>query len=206
MNDLLDEQPFSLMVNGRPYATVMMLPDFLREFAVGYLLSENIAKPEDIESIMTDENEISVLTKTPLKVLTPKKTVISGCGGTASYLDPETLPKVHYRAETGNVPKPDFTSPVTSAGGFGCALLTRAGTYFTIYDLSQVSALDKIIGYAILHGISIDETIVALSGKVTADIVRKCLFAGIAVLYAGYPPTKPALAIAMENGLKIIRD
>jgi len=206
MSELLDEQPFSLAVNGRPYATVMMLPGFLKEFAVGYLLSENIARPDEIESVMTEGNDISVLTKNPLKVLTPKKTVISGCGGTASYLDASGLPKVQHRAEIESIKKPDFTSQITSAGGFGCALLTRAGTDFTIYDLSQVTALDKVIGHAILSGVKIDETVVALSGKVTADIVHKCLFAGISLLWAAYPPTKPALAIAKENGLKIIRE
>ena len=202
MSDLLDEQPFSLTVNGRPYATVMMLPNFLKEFAYGYLLSENIAKPADIDSVMVDENTISVLTKNPLKVLTPKKTVISGCGGTASYLDPEKLPKVSAVAKIPAI-QVDFSHPATKAGGFGCALLTEAGEGAKVFDLGQMTALDKLFGIAVLKKYALDTCAVAVSGKVTADMVRKCLFAGVSQIRAGFAPTKLSDAVAKESGMKI---
>ncbi|HJJ47545.1 MAG TPA: formate dehydrogenase accessory sulfurtransferase FdhD [Methanocorpusculum sp.] len=203
MSELLDEQPFSLSVNGRPYATVMMLSSFLKEFAVGYLLSENIAKPEEIESVMIEENTISVLTKNPLKVLAPKKTVISGCGGTASYLDPEKLPKAAFVSHTFQT-MADFDSPVTKAGGFGSALLTEAGDAAKVFDLSQMTALDKLFGIAVSKNILLSESVVCVSGKITADMVRKCLFAGVSELHANLPPTKLAFEIAKESGLKIV--
>ena len=63
-----------------------------KEFAYGYLKTEGIIQPEEIESVMLDGAEIGVLTANPFKVLLPKKTVVSGCGGTATYLDAAKLP------------------------------------------------------------------------------------------------------------------
>ena len=81
-NGLLNEQPVSLTVNGRGLATVMMLRDMAEEFAVGYLTTEGIVSYADIESVMQNDAGVSVLTKNPFKVLLPKKSVLSGCGGT----------------------------------------------------------------------------------------------------------------------------
>ena len=80
-NGLLNEQPVSLTVNGRGLATVMMLKDMAEEFAAGYLTTEGIVPYADIESVMLTKTGVSVLTKNPFKVLLPKKSVVSGCGG-----------------------------------------------------------------------------------------------------------------------------
>lgn len=203
MNELLDEQPFSLTVNGRSLASFMMLPVSLKEFAYGYLVSEHITTADDIDSIMIDENTISVLTKNTQKILAPKKTVISGCGGTASYLDPEKLPKIETRAEF--IPqKIEFVSPVIRAGGFGCALQKKAEIISCVYDLGQITALDKVLGAGIMKGEDLQNCAVSFSGKVTADMVRKCLYAGISIISAGCPPTKLADELAKSNGLKIL--
>ena len=91
-NGLLNEQAFALTVNGRNLLSVLMLPDLKEEFARGYLVTEAIVAAEEIESVMLDGSTIGVLTRDPLKVLLPKRSVVSGCGGTASYLHPARLP------------------------------------------------------------------------------------------------------------------
>ena len=37
---------------------------------------------------------MSVITKNLFKVLGPKKTILSGCGGSTSFIDTEKLPKI----------------------------------------------------------------------------------------------------------------
>ena len=93
-NGLLNEQAFALTVNGRNLLSVLMLPDLKEEFARGYLVTEAIVAAKEIESVMLDGSTIGVLTRDPLKVLLPKRSVVSGCGGTASYLDPARLPGI----------------------------------------------------------------------------------------------------------------
>ncbi len=75
--------------------TAMMSPVQLEEFVTGYLFTEQIIKGVDeIESIRIEKNRISVITKNLFKVLGPKKTILSGCGGSVSFIDAEKLPKI----------------------------------------------------------------------------------------------------------------
>ncbi|HJJ49909.1 MAG TPA: formate dehydrogenase accessory sulfurtransferase FdhD, partial [Methanocorpusculum sp.] len=119
-NGLLNEQPVSLTVNGRGLVTVMMLKEMTEEFAAGYLLTEGIVPYTDIESMMRNDSGVSVLTKNPFKVLLPKKSVVSGCGGTASYLDPQKMPVLERSIPVPkNIQREEFSSEVIKAGGFG---------------------------------------------------------------------------------------
>ena len=204
-NGLLDEQPVSLTVNGRGLVTVMMLKDMAKEFAVGYLMTEGIVPYEEIESIMQTETEVSVLTKNPFKVLLPKKSVISGCGGTASYLDPEKLPVLESCIPVPkNMLKHEFSGDIIKAGGFGAAAFADGKMEACAEDIGQFTALDKVVGRLLLEGIPPESTAVLVSGKVTADMVRKCLHAKISVLASKLPPTHLAVEVAKNGKLTLV--
>ena len=204
-NGLLDEQPVSLTVNGRGLVTVMMLKDMAKEFAVGYLMTEGIVPYEEIESIMQTETEVSVLTKNPFKVLLPKKSVISGCGGTASYLDPEKLPVLESCIPVPkNLLKHEFSGDIIKAGGFGAAAFADGKMEACVEDIGQYASLDKVVGRLLLEGIPPESTAVLVSGKVTADMVRKCLHAKISVLASKLPPTHLAVEVAKNGKLTLV--
>ena len=94
-HEVIDEAPEALFVNGRHAMTAMMSPTDLEDFVTGYLFTEQIIKSVDeIESIRIEKNRISVITKNLFKVLGPKKTILSGCGGATSFIDTEKLPKI----------------------------------------------------------------------------------------------------------------
>lgn len=202
---LLNEQPVSLTVNGRGLATVMMLNEMTREFAAGYLTTEGIVAYADIESVMQTKNEVSVLTKNPFKVLLPKKSVVSGCGGTASYLDPEKLPVL-----ASCIPAPkdildhEFSGGVIKAGGFGAAAFAGGKLAASAEDIGQFTALDKTVGRLLTQGIPPESAAVLVSGKVTADLVRKCLHAKISVLASKLPPTHLAAEVAKNGKLTLV--
>lgn len=199
-NGLLNERPYSLTVNGRNLASIMMLPGKEKEFAVGYLATENIAAFSEIESVMLDSNTIGVLTTNPMKVLLPKKTVISGCGGTASYLDAAKMPKVESRADF-NLKVPELNDEVVKAGGFCAALFDKDGEVAFVSDISQTVAVNKCVGAAIYGSVSLDKTVLAISGKVTGDIVRMCRFCGISKIVSVLPPTALAKEIADDGNV-----
>ena len=70
-------------------------PGRSRGVCTGYLFTEQIIKGiDEIESIRIEKNRMSVITKNLFKVLGPKKTILSGCGGSTSYIDTEKLPKI----------------------------------------------------------------------------------------------------------------
>ena len=203
-NGLLDEQPVSLTVNGRGLVTVMMLPDMAEEYAVGYLTTEGIVPYADIESVMQNPAGVSVLTKNPFRVLLPKKSVLSGCGGTASYLDPGKLPVLEKNIP---VPKdicsPDFSGDIIKAGGFGAKAWKNGKIIASAEDIGQFTALDKVVGRLLMENIPPEETALLVSGKVTADMVRKCLHAKISVLASKYPPTLLAVEVAKNGKLTL---
>ena len=95
LHEVVEEVPVALFVNGRHAMTAMMSPVQLEDFVTGYLFTEQIIKGvEEIESIRIEKNRISVITKNLFKVLGPKKTILSGCGGSVSYIDAEKLPRI----------------------------------------------------------------------------------------------------------------
>jgi FdhD protein len=99
-HDVVIEVPLSVFVNGRHALTAMISPAMLEEFVAGYLYTERIIrKLEDIDSLRIEEKSagtpsVSVLTKNPFSIMLSSKTVLSGCGGDTSYLDPDRLPKI----------------------------------------------------------------------------------------------------------------
>jgi len=154
---------------------------------------------------MQTETEVSVLTKNPFKVLLPKKSVISGCGGTASYLDPEKLPVLESCIPVPkNMLKHEFSGDIIKAGGFGAAAFADGKMEACVEDIGQYASLDKVVGRLLLEGIPPESTAVLVSGKVTADMVRKCLHAKISVLASKLPPTHLAVEVAKNGKLTLV--
>jgi FdhD protein len=199
---LLDERLYALNVNGRTLVSVILLAGMEKEFAYGYLATEGIVPPADIDSVMVEDTAVSVLTTNPFKVLLPKKSIVSGCGGTASYLDPAQLPVIETKA---TIPKfsVSFDDPVVKAGGFMAAVSGPAGQVAAV-DLSQTAAIDKAVGAAVMQGAPLADSILLLSGKVTADCVRKALKAGIPFVAAVYAPTRMAADLAGVGNLTLV--
>ncbi|MBE6507385.1 MAG: hypothetical protein E7Z72_05610 [Methanocorpusculum parvum] len=202
VNGLLDERLYSLTVNGRSLTSPLMLSGMEKEFAYGYLKTEGIISPDEIESVMLDGAEIGVLTANPFKVLLPKKTVVSGCGGTASYLDAAKLPVLDETIEPPALPE-SLDSAVLQAGGFAAVVVSPKG-FFPAEDVGQSAAIDKAVGSAILSGADLKKSALALSGKVTADMVKKALNAGISVIASGYPATNLAAETAAAGNVTLV--
>ncbi|MDV0443370.1 formate dehydrogenase accessory sulfurtransferase FdhD [Methanorbis rubei] len=202
---LLPEQPFALTVNGRNLLSILMMPNDLEEFAYGYLATEAIIPSDEIESVMIDGQTIGVLTTNPFKVLLPKRAVVSGCGGTASYLDPAKLPVLGKGITApSSLLTADFPDDILSLGGYSAAARFLDGETFLASDLSQHTALDKVTGLVLKNGRELADAILLLSGKVTADTVRKTLNAGYSVLVSCLPPTALAVQLADSCGLTLM--
>ncbi len=202
---LLNEQAFALTVNGRNLLSVLMLPENLEEFARGYLATEAVIPVDEIESIMIDGQTIGVLTTNPFKVLLPKRAVVSGCGGTASYLDPAKLPVLGSGVTVPwSILAAEFPSDILTLGGYSAAVRILDGGIFLASDLNQHTALDKATGLLFRSGRRPNEACLILSGKVTADTVRKTLNAGYSILASYQPPTALAVETADACNLTLV--
>lgn len=211
-HDVVLEVPISVMVNGRQVLTSMMSPHDIRDFVVGYLFTEGIIRRlDEIESIRIEENTASVLTKNLFKILGTKKIILSGCGGSSSFLDVAKLPKIASDLTIRREDIQDGMKTVLSSslhaltGGFHVVgLLNHQGVITIAEDIGRHNALDRVIGRGLLEGIAFGETFVVSSGRISSEMVRKCLVANIPVVVSRGATTSLAIEVASKTGLTVI--
>lgn len=207
------EVPIVLLVNGRHILTAMTSPVMLREFVIGYLYTERIIRSlDDIESIRIEDTKISVLTKNPFEILVSRKTVLSGCGGTSSFLDSTNLPHAPpgFQVTPGVIRqavKAGLESSLhTETGGIHIVgLFDKNGVAVQIVeDIGRHNALDRAIGFALENGFDLSETFLICSGRISSEMARKCLIAGIPIVASRGATTTLAVAIAKQANLTLI--
>jgi len=95
------------------------------------------------------------------------KTVLSGCGGDTSYLDPDRLPKIQSDTTIElsiikNIVKETLVSDLhTRTGGIHIVgLFGPDGKICIMEDIGRHNALDKVIGYGLKHDVDFSRTIV----------------------------------------------
>jgi FdhD protein len=211
-HEVIEEIPFALFVNGRHVMTAMMSPVQLEDFTTGYLYTEQIIKKADeIESIRIEKNRISVITKNLFKVVGPKKTILSGCGGSTSFIDTEKLPKIHsdltitaqmIRDRTKEGLESDLH--VKTGGIHVVVLADREGVIVRSEDIGRHNAMDRVIGYGLRNGTDFSKTFVICSGRISSEMARKCLIANIPIVISRGATTTLAIDIAKRTGLTIV--
>lgn len=212
LHEVIEEVPFALFINGRHAMTAMMSPVQLEDFVTGYLYTEQIIKNVDeIESIRIEKNRMSVITKNLFKVLGPKKTILSGCGGSTSFIDTEKLPKIQsgYSITTANIlvsVKAVLNSElhITTGGIHIVALLDGENVIAVSEDIGRHNALDRVIGFALRNKIDLAKTWVVVSGRISSEMVRKCLIANIPIIVSRGATTTLAVDIGKRNGLTVV--
>lgn len=211
MDPVIEEVPVTVTVNGRQVATAMTSPADLEEFATGYLFTEGIIKGRgEIESIQVEKASVKVITKNLLRVIGPRKTILSGCGGSSSFLDPAKLPKVassfSITAQAISRAMKDLLQSDLHrlTGGIHIVGLNGLdGEITRSLDIGRHNALDRVIGYGLIHGIEFGQTYVLSSGRISSEMVRKCLVAGIPLVASRGATTTLAVSLAEKNGLTV---
>jgi FdhD protein len=212
MHPVIEEMPLAVNVNGRHALTAMTSPVMLREFVTGFLYTERIIKGiEEIESIRIEGNTADVLTRNPFKILMSHKTVLSGCGGSMSFLDIEKLPQINSKLsisaqDIGAAVREALDSElhVKTGGIHVVALYGPDGKIQVIEDIGRHNALDRAIGYALEQGIDLSGTYGICSGRISSEMVRKCLVANIPIIVSRGATTTLAVDIAKARGLTVV--
>ncbi len=206
--EVAGEVPVAIFVDGRHLATVALSPGGFRDFITGYLYTEEIVRsPGDIESVRIEENRISVITKNPFRRGSAKKTILSGCGGAVSYIDPQRLPAIDSDLVTSVADiKAAIIALPTSDMLDTVAIIDGGRIVVSSMDIDRHNALDRVIGQGLARGLDFSRMLAVGTGTVTSEMVRKCLVAGIPVLVSTGPPTALAVEIARETGLCIVGD
>lgn len=205
MTEYYEEKPVQIVVNGRAALTLMTHAEDRNALVFGALFTERVVESfADIESVVADDTQVSVVTKNPYTILLSRKTVLAGCGGASSFLDSgklggvvEKTPVTAEAVETAKAAVPD-------SAWFAGGLFTPAGEVIcTAEDISSQNVLDQLIGAAIRDGVDLTETFAVLKGNCVVETMRKAVIAKIPVFAVCGAVTAAAKQTAEDAGLRL---
>jgi FdhD protein len=212
-----EEKPLHIFLNRTRYVTVFCSPSNLKELAVGHVISEGTVKSiEEIERIDLKEEEgvCRINLKPDVKIDERLKlsqhfsrVIFSACGSNSPFQPSLGLSKIQsdlkVKAEivSSCVNRLNFIAETfRKTGGVHVAAIYKSdGTLVTFAeDVGRHNAVDKVIGLCIMKDIDIRNCFLALSGRLTGDIVLKAAKTGL--------PIVASLAAAIDSGIAIAKD
>jgi FdhD protein len=211
-----EEKPLHIFLNRTHLVTVFCSPSNLKEMAVGHTISEGLVRSmEEIEGIeLKEEGVCRVNLKPDVKIEGRLKlsqhfsrVIFSACSSKLPYQPTLGLNKVQsdltVRAETVSncVNRLNFIAETfRKTGGVHVAAIYKSDGTLVAFaeDIGRHNAVDKVIGACALKGIELGECFLALSGRLTGDIVLKAARVGL--------PIVASLAAAIDSGITIASD
>ena len=214
------ERPLTLFLNGQEIVTMMTIGDHPDWLAIGYLRNQHMLRPED-ELIGVDHDDetgtvvVRTRTRTNFEEKLRKKTLTSGCaqgtvfGDLMERFDSVSLPadavlrtswlyRLMHKINTA-------PSLYLEAGAIhGCALCQRDRVLAYVEDVGRHNAIDKIAGFMFAHGLEGGDKIFYTTGRLTSEMVIKCVQMGIPILVSRSGFTAWGVDLARQAGLTLI--
>ncbi|MBN1485120.1 MAG: formate dehydrogenase accessory sulfurtransferase FdhD [Chloroflexia bacterium] len=217
-------------INGRPRAGLMALPGLERELALGFCLSQGlIASFDDVLLVeyCRDEGEAEHSPEEAAAIVRLRarpeavseldrgvRLVLSGCGSVGperasldlprlSLEGPQVGPEALWRIDAA---LRRSQSTYHQAGAVHAAgLFTAIGeTLILAEDIGRHNAVDKVLGAALIRGLSLEDKILLGTGRASHDIVAKGVRLGVPVVASFSAPTSLAVELAEETGCTLI--
>ena len=214
------ERPLTLFLNKREIVTMMTICDYPEYLAVGYLMNQNMLRPEDTIIGIDYEEDIETVvvrteTQTDFETKLRKKTLTSGCaqgtvfGDLMEKFEDVDLPKdaVMRTSWLYALTRKINTCPslYLEAGAIhGCVLCEEDRPLLYMEDVGRHNAVDKIAGYMRMHGLSADGKSFYTTGRLTSEMVIKTVQMGIPILASRSGFTAWGVDLARQAGLTLI--
>lgn len=221
------EEPLEVRVNGQSIAVMMRTPGHDDELAAGFLVTENVidsreviqeiahcpdVDPEGIGNTL----DVRLSFEPDFEALTRHVFTSSSCGvcGKATIESvfqnfPAVKPQAAVSADV-LLSLPDKLreqqKTFDRTGGLhASALFSRDGELILLReDVGRHNALDKVIGYALLHEKNLEECILLVSGRISFELMQKALAARIGVVAGISAPSSLAVSLARESGQTLV--
>jgi FdhD protein len=214
------EEPLHILVNGEHYASILCSPAEKEALVVGNTVSEGlVGSIDDIREIQEGtQGEFRVTLKEGINVSKQlevsssfKRLILSSCGSADSWPMSKLIDRI-------NVPKvidaTRFAASIVSEGAKGLNVLastyrktggvhaaalynTEGGLIAFAEDVGRHNAVDKVLGLVLLRRQTLAGNFLALTGRLTGDIVLKAARLGI--------PLVVSLSAGIDSGIDVAR-
>ena len=218
--EVVVEQPLSITIDGVGTYTLMCTPCDTMSLAVGFAFTEGIISgTHDINLLYRCDDDLGAiriqLAKVPEDLPERNLIVSSSCGMCGSPNVEETLAALPMCSDTLRVPvslllrvlaqmKTHQTIFGTTGGAHAAAIFSSDGEIISFAeDIGRHNALDKAIGTCLLTDTPTSGRGVALSGRVSLEMVSKAAAAGIELIAAVSAPSSLALEAAQRCGITL---
>ncbi|MDE2165332.1 MAG: formate dehydrogenase accessory sulfurtransferase FdhD [Alphaproteobacteria bacterium] len=214
------ERPLTLFLNGQEVVTMMTVGDYPDYLAVGYLINQNMLRPDDVITSIDYDDELETVVvrterKTDYEKKLRKKTLTSGCAQGTVFgdlmekfddvrLDPDAVIKTSWLYA---LTKKINTAPslYLAAGAIhGCVLCEEDRPLVYMEDVGRHNAIDKIAGYMRMNKVSPRGKIFYTTGRLTSEMVIKTVQMGIPILVSRSGFTAWGVELARQANLTLI--
>jgi FdhD protein len=217
---VITERPLTLFLNSQEVVTMMTIGDYPEYLAVGYLLNQNMLRPEDeIIAVDYDAEIETVVVRTSVETdyekKLGKKVLTSGCGQGTVFgdvmekfenvdLDPEAILRTSWLYA---LTKQINTMPslyLTAGAIHGCVLCQDDKPLVYMEDVGRHNAVDKIAGYMMLSGIGPKGKTFYTTGRLTSEMVIKTVQMEIPILISRSGFTAWGVELARSANLTLV--
>ena len=217
---VVTERPLTLFLNRQEIVTMMTIGDHPDLLAIGYLINQNMLKPDDPISGIDYDDELGVVivrtdTETRFEEKMKKKVRTSGCAQGTVFgdvidafddikLDSSAVLKTSW---LGRLTHQINTTPslYLEAGAIhGCVLCEQDRPLVYMEDVGRHNAVDKVAGWMRATQTSGADKILYTTGRLTSEMVIKCALMGIPVLASRSGFTAWGVELARQVGLTLI--
>jgi len=208
---IVSEEIASIYINNALYTRLSCSPAEIEYLGVGFLLTEGIIK-NGVEFDYKVKNLEFYLTID--KNIEPTGYILksSGCGSGEFTFCLQELPQIDspFKLKRQKLPElfEEFNKKSRvfklTGGVHAAAISDGENILFFSEDIGRHNAVDKVIGKAFLNGINFNKTILLSSGRISLEIVKKAIIAGIPVIVSRSAPTSFAVEIANVKNLTLV--
>src|SRR5215468_8679614 len=191
------ERSLTIFLNSQEIVTAMTISDHPEYLALGYLLNQNMLKPDDVVTSVDYDEDLAVVVvrtkrKTNYEKKLKKKVQTSGCaqgtvfGDLMEALEDVKLPPAELRTSWlyALTHKINTTPSLYLEAGaiHGCMLAQADRPLVYMEDVGRHNAVDKIAGFMFKHKMRSGDKMFYTTGRLTSEMVIKTVRMGIPIL------------------------